>query len=63
MKFLDTLKKIKDDDKEIAVLIPGEGQKVVKINKVEDDTVILDVVDGLDRFFFHYSSVILVTHS
>ena len=61
MKFLEALKKIKDDDKEIAVIIPVEGQKVVKIVKIEDDTVVLEAVDGSGRFFVHYTSVYLVT--
>ena len=61
MNFLDALKKIKDDDEEIAVIIPVEGQKIVKIVKIEEDTVVLEVVDGSGRFFLHYTSVYLVT--
>lgn len=60
MKFLDALKEIKEDEKQVTVIVPEEGQKVVKIISVEDDSVILEAKDGTGRYYLHYTSVYLV---
>lgn len=59
-KFLELLKKFKDNDHTFAVLL--ENQEIpVKINTIEDDKVVLLNQNKDQRFDLHYTKVIIVS--
>ena len=59
-KFLDQLKQFKDKDHEFMVLL-GNQEIPVKINKIDDDKVVLLNQNTDQRFDLHYTKVIIVS--
>jgi len=56
--YLNILQQVKDNSKQIVVIING-GEKLVTITDITDDAVTLEVVNSNDRYDLHFTQVII----